>query len=197
MNKDYVKDEKTAALLEKHPLRYAVEEFSLADRAYRRMVKIGVGDFSEYEKAWREFLHRIERVWIKTQAAVYNMPNWKKIESEVIRLRKDDPLLNYLQQARNVDEHSILDVVNDWDPQFKAKHKGDKVELTWKEWDRPLLPVKNRGVVYNPPTNHMGISIEHLKHKGKAEPRVIAELALRFYCDFLSRVSNEVVGSVT
>lgn len=159
------------------------------------MVEISVGDFSEYEKAWREFLRRIERVWVKTQAAVHSMPNWQKIESEVSRLRKKDPLLCYLQQARNVDEHSISDLTKDWDPKLKIKQKGDKVELSWQVWDRPLLPVKNRGVVYDPPKTHLGQSIEHLKCKGKAEPRVVAELALRFYCDFLNRVSAEVVGS--
>ncbi|MBI4684714.1 MAG: hypothetical protein HY755_05905 [Nitrospirae bacterium] len=185
----------TLELLQNHALRYAAKEFSLADQAYRRMVAIGVGDFIEYEKAWTEFLHRIERVWIKTQAAVHNMPNWQKIEAEVVRLRRKDPLLSYLQQARNVDEHSISDLVKDWEPKFEAEQKGDKVEFTWQKWDRPLLPVKNRGVVYNPPISHMGKNIEHLKRKGKAEPRVIAELALRFYCDFLNRVSVEVVGS--
>ncbi len=41
----------------------------------------------------------------------------------------------------------------------------------------------------------MGKCIEHLKRKGKAEPRVIDELALKSYCDFLNRVSVEVVGS--
>ncbi len=182
-------------MLKNHPLRYAVEEFSLANRAYRRMVEIGIGDFTEYEKAWREFLHRIERVWFKIQAAVHNMSNWKKIESEVVRLRKKDPLLSYLQQARNVEEHSISDLAKDWEPKLEVKQKGDKIELSWQAWDRPLLTVKNRDGVYNPPNSHMGKSIEHLKRKGKAEPRVIAELALGFYCDLLNRVSVEVVGN--
>ncbi|MDD5136766.1 MAG: hypothetical protein PHX20_03325 [Candidatus Omnitrophica bacterium] len=188
-------DKKTLELLKNHPLKYAAEEFSLADCAYRKMVAIGVGDFTEYEKAWREFLHRIERVWVKTQAAACGMPGWKKIESEVEALRTSDPLLGYLKQARNVDEHTISDLTKDWNPQFKAVQRGDKIKLTWKEWDRPLLPVKNRGIVYNPPEFHLGKSIEHLKHKGKAEPRVIAELALEFYCDFLNSVSKEVVGN--
>ncbi len=180
--------------LTNHPLRFAAEEFALADRAYRRMVEIGVGDFVEYEKAWRDFLHRIERVWVKTQAAVHGMPGWQKIESEVSSLRKTDPLLSYLQQARNVDEHSISDLARDWDPKLTATQKANKVELGWQPWDRPLLAVKNRDVTFDPPKTHMGKSIEHLKGKGKAEPRVVAELALRSYCDFLNRVSVEVVG---
>jgi len=188
-------DEKSRELLKNHPLRHAAEEFDLANAAYHKMVKIAVGDFIEYEKAWREFLHRIERVWLKIKAAVHDMPSWQKIETEVTELRENDSLLNYLQQARNIDQHTILDVVKDWDPQFVAKQKGDKVELGWKEWDRPLLPVEKRDVVYNPPDSHLGKSIKDLKHKGKAEPRVVAELALRFYCDLLNRVSAEVFGS--
>lgn len=188
-------NKKSFELLKNHPLRYAAEEFSLADSAYRKMVKIGVGDFAEYEKAWREFLHHIERVWIKTQAAIHNMPDWQRIESEAEGLRTNDPLLAYIKQVRNVDEHTISDIAKDWDPRFKVIQKGNKIELNWKEWDRPLLPVKNRGIVYNPPQSHLGKSIEHLKRKGKAEPRVVAELALKFYCDFLNKVSDEVVGN--
>jgi len=188
-------DKKTLELLKNHPLRHAAEEFDLAVIAYHKMAKIAVGDFNEYEKAWREFLHRVERVWLKIQAAVHDMPGWQKIESEVTKLRNEDPLLSYVHQARDVDQHTVLDVVKDWDPQFKATQKGNKVELNWTAWDRPLLPVKKRDVVYNPPDSHLGKSIEHLKHKGNAEPRVVAELALEFYCGLLNRVSGEVVGS--
>jgi hypothetical protein len=181
-------------LLANHPLRHAVEEFSAANVAYRNMDAIGVGDFVEYEKAWRTFLHRIERVWTKTQAAVHRMPGWKKIESEISHLRKSDPLLNYLQQARNVEEHSIQELATDWDAKLTAVQLGTEVQLSWQPWDRPLLPVTNRSVRFDPPRIHLGKSIEPQLGKGKAEPRVVAELALRFYVDFLNRVSTEVVG---
>lgn len=181
-------------VLANHPLRHAAEEFSAADVAYRKMVAIGVCDFVEYEKAWRSFLHRIERVWTKTQAAVHRMSGWKKIESEISHLRKSDPLLNYLQQARNVEEHSIQELATDWDAKLTAVQIGAEVPLSWQPWDRPLLPVTNRGVKFDPPRIHLGNSIEPLLGKGKAEPRVVAELALRFYVDFLNRVSTEVVG---
>lgn len=183
-------------LLAEHPLRHAIEEFSSADVAYRKMVEIGVGDFVEYEKAWRSFLHRIERVWTKTQAAAHRMPGWQKIESEVSRLRKTDPLLNYLQQARNVEEHSIQELATDWDAKLTAVQFGTEVQLSWQPWDRPLLPVTNRGVKFDPPRIHLGKSIEPLLGKGKAETRVVAELALRFYVGFLDRVSTEVVGDL-
>lgn len=178
-----------------HPLRFASEEFSLADKAYREMIAIGVGDFSAYEKAWREFLRRIERVWTKSQAAVHAMPAWKKIESEVAALRKSDPLLQYLIQARNVEEHSIADVTQDWKANLKAVQVGNKVKLSWDHWDRRLLPIKNRGVTFHPPRLHLGKNIEPLLKKGKAETVIVAEFALRFYVDFLNRVSTEVVGA--
>jgi hypothetical protein len=177
-----------------HPLRHAFEEAAAADRAYRQMVKIAMGPFQEYEKAWKEFLHRIERVWSKTQAAVCAMPGWKKIESEVAALRKSDPLLRYLVQARNVEEHSIQELASEWDPQLKGQPIGNKMHLSWQPWDRPLLPVVNRGVRYDPPRIHLGQPIGPLLKQGKAEPRVIAELAMQFYVAFLNRVSTEVVG---
>jgi hypothetical protein len=161
------------------------------------MVEIGIGDFSEYEKAWRDFLHRIERVWVKTQATVHGMSGWQKLESEIGRIRKTDELLRYLQHARNADEHSISQLANDWQPNLKAINIDGKVQLSWEVWDRPLLPVSNRGAIIPPPKSHLGKSIEHLKSQGKAEPRIVAELALRFYINFLNRVVEEVLNPPT
>jgi hypothetical protein len=158
------------------------------------MVKIGIGDFAEYERAWRDFLGRIEKVWTKTQAAVHDMPGWPKIESDIAHLRKADPLLSYLQHARNVDEHSIQELATDWDAKLTSVQRRGELHVSWQPWDRPLLPVRNRGVTYDPPRTHLGKPIEPLLGKGKAEPRVVAELALAFYCDFFNRVSGEVVG---
>jgi hypothetical protein len=171
-----------------------MHEFGLADMAYRTMVRIGVGDFGEYDAAWREFLHRIERVWTKTHAAAHGLPGWQKIESEVVALRKSDPLLCYLIQARNVDEHTISPVAQDWNANIRMAQTGNEIRAAWDAWDRPLLPVKNRGVVYEPPRKHLGAAIEPLLKKGRAEPVIVAELALRFYVNFINRVSSEVVG---
>jgi hypothetical protein len=177
-----------------YPLRFAYDELFFAEQAYQQMIKIRVSNFPEYEKAWRQFLHHIERVWVKSKAAVKDMPNWQKIEAEVSTLRKKDPLLSYIHQARNVDEHSISELTRDWDPKIKSKQKGAELEISWEPYDYKLLPVKNRGVIYDTPKTHLGQSIVHLKGKGKLEPRIIAELALRFYVDFFNRVSRDVVG---
>ena len=182
-------------ILVKHPLRHAFEELVLADNAYRRMAKIGPGDFSDYERAWREFLRHIERFWTKTRVAVKHSTGWGNIESEISHLRKTDPVLLYLRHARNADEHSIQELASDWDAKLKVDRVGAELHISWQPWDRPLLPVRNRGVTYNPPRSHLGKSIEHLLGNRKAEPRVIAELALAFYVGVFNRVSSEVVGA--
>lgn len=178
----------------KHPLKHAFDEMAAADAAYRKMIGLGQ-TFEEYESAWREVLRRLERVWNKTQAAVHHLPGWKQIESETASLRRTDPLLQYVAQARNVDEHSIQNLAKDYEWNFTATPNREGIRFSWSPWDRPLLPVVNRGTRYDPPRMHLGQSIEPLLGKGKAEPRVVAELAIRFYVSFMSRVSLEVVGN--
>lgn len=177
-----------------HPLRHAYEELGAADVAYRKIVGVAQ-PFDEYESAWREVLRRLERVWTKTQAAVHHLPGWKKIEAEVAHLRRSDPLLRYIGQARNVDEHSIQNLAKEYEWNFTATPQPEGILFRWSPWDRPLLPVVNRGVTYAPPRVHLGQSIEPLLGKGKAEPRVVAELAIEFYVKFMNQVSLELVGT--
>lgn len=180
--------------LRKHPLRRAIEEMNAAHTALRSMTGIH-HTFEEYEALWREVLRRLERAWSKTQAAVYMRPGWKKIESEVAHLRKADPLLRYVLHARNADEHSIQDLTKDYAWNLSAVPHAGGIRITWSPWDRPLLPVTNRGVVYEPPRVHLGKSIKGLLQNGIAEPRVVAQLAFDFYADVLNRVSKDVVGN--
>lgn len=180
-------------LLKKHPLRQAFDELSFADKSYRRMVEICHGDFSDYERAWRVFLSHIERFWTKTQAAVHHLPGWTKIESEVTNLRKTDELLRYLQHARNADEHSIQELAAEWDAKMVAVQDGQRIRASWQPWDRPLLPVKNRGVTYVPPRIHLGQPLDSLLGTGKPESIVVAELAMKFYVSLFNRVCDEVV----
>lgn len=176
----------------KHPLGYAIAEFYAADSALRKMIGVG-HTFADYEALWREVLRRLERVWAKTRAAVRDRPGWQQIESEVAHLRRTDPLLRYIIQARNVDEHSIQELAREYEANLSATPQPGSILLRWSPWDRPLLPVTNRGVTYTPPRMHLGKSISHLLGQGKAEPRVVAELAMEFYVGVLNRVSHEVV----
>jgi hypothetical protein len=157
--------------LANHPLRFAAREFSRANNAYKELV--GIPAFREYERSWRTFLHHIERVWNKTQAISKGRPHWQKIESETTFLRKNDPLLLYITHARNSDEHSISELLNEWRPDVKAITHGKQIKLTWTEWDRPLLPITSRGnYTVQPPTTHLGVSIQTLKGKGQLSPEL-------------------------
>lgn len=177
-----------------HPLHHASKEIIAAIDFYERMLKHHLGDFANFESDWREFLQKLERVWNKTQAAVNGLPGWPKLEAEINKLRSEDQLLSYLRHARNADEHSIQQVASDWNANLRATPvDSTSVRLDWEPWDRPLLPVKNRGVVYQPPREHLGIDFSEKLKSGLAEPIVVADMALHFYKNLLDRVLNEVI----
>ena len=177
---------------EEFPLVEAAKELKAANRAYGRMIQVGIGRFSEYDKAWRDFVQCIDKAWNKVQNEATGKSKWKKLESEFTSLRKKDPLLKYLIQARNVSEHTIATVIKDWDANFQATVTGGNFRLNWDEWDRPLLPLRNRGTVFNPPKKHLGKPMGYYRRKGVSEPRTVAELAMQFYVDMMNRVTREV-----
>ncbi|MHB1232902.1 MAG: hypothetical protein ACYCZQ_10050 [Burkholderiales bacterium] len=174
------------------PLVEAAKELKAAAAAIQKMATVGIQSFHEFDRAWREFLHCIDRAWNKTRDEVRGRKRWQHIESEVEKLRKTDPLLRYLIQARNVSEHTIAPLIKEWDPNLKVTPVGGKVRFEWDGWDRPLLPVVNRGTVFNPPRKHLGKPMSHLRRKGVSEPRMVAELAMNFYVGVINRVSTEV-----
>ena len=170
----------------------AIDEWNAARAAYEKMESIGLGDFAAYEYAWRDFLRRIDRVWKKMKSVCTGKPGWQTPASKIGHLRKTDSLLKYLIHARNVDEHTISDVVTEWNPNMQAKQFGTSVLLEWKEWDRPLLAVTDRGVCYSPPNQHLGQPLKTYRKKGEAESVLVARLALDFYFRQLSIVSMSV-----
>ena len=174
------------------PLVEATKELKAADAAFKKMIKIGIHSFHEYERAWQDFLHCIERTWNKTYAEARGRKNWQRIESEYQNLRKTDPLLRFLIHARNASEHTISPSIKEWSPNLKVTSIGDNVRFEWDDWDRPLLPVTDRGVLFNPPHEHLGRPMSDYRRKGVCEPRTAAELAMKFYVEFLNRVSADV-----
>ncbi len=172
-----------------HPLRFAVTEFHHGVAARKAMMDIS-RPFSEHEASWREVLRRVERIYAKTKAASHDQAGWPAINSEISYLRKTDPLLIYVQQARHADEHSIQDIAADWDAQLNAERQADgSLKVMWQPYDRPLLPVINRGITYNPPRTHLGEDISSLFGKGNEESVIVARLALQLYGRFINHVS--------
>ncbi len=182
--------------IEEHklPLIEAIKELKSADRAYERMIRVGVGSFFEYEAAWRDFLHAIDRVWNKTAARCKNEVKWPKLKSKYEGLRKNDPLLKYIIQARNVSEHTISPVVKDWNANLRARPTKNGIQFDWNHWDRPLLPVTNRGTTFLPPKKHLGKPMNFYMRSGQEEPKIVAECAMYFYLEMLNEVGKEVFG---
>jgi hypothetical protein len=182
-------------LSKQHPLHHASKEMIAAIDFYQKMLFCGVDDFATFESYWLEFLQKLERVWNKIQAAVCSYPRWSRLEGEINRLRNNDALLVYLRHARNADEHSLQSIAADWDANLRASQvDAGHVLIEWEPWDRPLLTVKNRGVLYHPPRTHLGKNFEHMLKKGTAEPVVVAVMALHFYKNLLNRIITEVLN---
>ncbi len=180
--------------IEKHnpPLLEAIKDLKDAANAYKKMASIRVGSFLEYDRAWRDFLQSIDRVWNKTVDRCRHEKKWQKFKSKYENLRKKDPLLRYITQARNVTEHSISQVVKEWDANLRVKNVGKGMELQFDPWDRPLLPVNNRGTIFNPPKKHLEKPMSHYKKIGVEEPLLVADLAMQFYINMINELSQEL-----
>jgi hypothetical protein len=134
-----------------HLMYRSAEEFESAAKAWQAMGKIGVRPIEELEASWSVFLMHVERIWNKLQAGARGLSGWQKIESEVSNLRKNDPTLMYAHHARNATEHTIQEFATDWNGPLTAVSTQSTITVSWPAWDRPLLPVKDRGVTYQAP----------------------------------------------
>ena len=167
-------------------MRHAAEEFHLAVAAYRRMEAVQNGSFEDFDRDWREFLRRVERIYGKAKAACQSHRLWPKANKYYNDLRQTDPLLLYIRQARNAEEHTIANIASDWDPKVRTWQDGDNFHAAWEPWDRPLLPVKSRGAIYDPPRRHLGHDITYLLGNNVEEPIIVGDLALQFYSAFIN-----------
>jgi hypothetical protein len=154
-----------------------------------------------FEEGWKEFLHRLERSCNKAAAHFHRSPKWSGWQSRFARLRKDDPLLCYLMQARHADEHTVNQIV-DREPERVGINpaQGDSLyiermvirngtlsirspqalRIDFSPARTRLLPAINRGQTYPVPTSHLGQSIE------PDNALLAAGLALEFYQSALS-----------
>lgn len=175
-----------------HRLYRPAEEFESAAKAWQAMGKVGVRPIKELENSWSLFLMHIERLWNKLLAAGRGLAGWQKIESEVSNHRKSDPALVYAHHARNATEHTIQEFAVDWKGPLTAVPTHDGFAMSWPPWDRPLLPVKDRGQIYQPPREHLGLDISKEFGKGMPQAYVVGEHVLRFYFEVLNRAARDV-----
>lgn len=159
---------------------------------------------SDIKTAWESFLFRLERAWERTERHVQQRTgsaaqSWLSVNS---KLRRSDPLLQYLKQARNAETHAIASSVESYKVISIADRFGrpftlDKITLSaeattlvidlessdigidWSGRVEPtnprLQPIIVRGKKYDPPTRHLGNRIT------SNHPVFIATLGINFY----------------
>ena len=132
----------------------ANRELKRAIRAAKRVNYTGTLD--DAEDAWVDFLTHANRIYLKLRLACHGQPLdwswWKKKMDE----RRDDPLLCYIHHARNTDTHRLEDTVRRTPGSFVLTEPGcGEVNYSGPE-HLLVLPVIDNGVVYQPPTEHLG-----------------------------------------
>jgi len=155
----------------------------------------------EYEEHWKDYLHNLERAWNKLISHLKKSPKfqgWNR-RGQIEKLRKQDNLLSYLVNARGADEHSIEDITAK-EPSSIGINPAEGSSLTLKsltfngndisvESDQAvriefisgkvrLLPITNRGRVYEVPLKHFGQDLK------SSDPVELAELAVNFYTEY-------------
>jgi hypothetical protein len=152
---------------------------------------------SELKSSWESFLFRLERAWERTERTIQaksgrEAQSWLSANS---KLRRNDPLLQYLKQARNAETHAlsssvesnrIISVADRFGRPFSLNNvnlsvEGKTLVIDLESYDivEPSDPklqcIVNRGKKYEPPTRHLG------NHVRDMHPVAIANLGLNFY----------------
>lgn len=168
----------------------------------------GAKSLDEFEDNWKNYLHRLERVWNKTLNHYSKSPKWNGWKGKYEQLRKSDLLLSYLINARGADEHTVNEItsrepggiginpaegtklvidemkINKGSISIKSPH-GIRIDFIPAK--TVLVPVTNRGRTYPVPTLHLGKPINPNKVVE------IAEIGIRFYQTFLEDVESNFV----
>jgi hypothetical protein len=191
----------------KTPLAKSFAEISTAKQALSKLRR--ASEFGVAAEAWNEGISAITKVWNKAAAEFKNAPTFSNWNLKYVGLRKTDPLLQYVQQARNADEHTIQDSIQRNSGGFalnsatpgghlfikKLELRGDKITLDtggtpFKLEVTPphpeLIVFTNRGQQYEIPKQHNGKNID-----GR-NPVLVLELAIDFYEGYLQKLRAEV-----
>lgn len=162
----------------------------------------------EFEESWKAFLGRIERVWTKGLSHFGKSPKWSGWQGKFEPLRRSDPLLSYLVNARGADEHTVNEIVggelggiginaaegNSLYIERMTINNGNiyikspqKIRVDFLPSRTTLLPVVNRGRTYPVPTAHLGKPVD------PTNVIAVAEAGAEFYERFLAEADEYFV----
>jgi hypothetical protein len=171
------------------------------DKVARAKAKIAdleaASDLTSIANAWSEFLVEFQRVFNKLEQGVKTDSALSAWYGKVKQERRLDPLLSYLQHARNTDEHGLESITGRRGPSVSAGEQGKGPMIHHIEVpegmrvasvafnERPLqlrphppmvslAPVTDRGIRYEPPTIHLGNPMADLS------PTTVARLAIDY-----------------
>lgn len=193
-------------------LAKAGDHLELAEEAAKGLTLDG--GFKLYERAWSEFLSQVSRFYSKLEQGAKGTAKSEGWFGHKKGERSDDPLLSYLHQARNADEHGLdyitakgADCVNvHMTKDVKEIHvafdmmvdKAGRVHVRDPKTNTPeavdhfelinprveLVTVKNRGHSFDPPNMHLGKPIV------ENGPPSVAKLAISYLRDMLDEASK-------
>jgi len=187
-------------------LQQTKAELRAAGRAVDSMA--AARNFEEFLEAWQSFLDRAEKVWIKAERECQPIRNvFEPWQGTYKRLRREDALLAYLHHARNADHHTIQRVTVmakdvrvkvapggtatiDFDPKTRSiRVEGDVLEWSSGPERYALLAFEDRGICYEPPTEHLGVALSNV------DPLTVARRGLKFYTDFVEKIEQKLCQS--
>jgi hypothetical protein len=167
-------------------------------------------NYDDFESAWGDFLVLLDRVRSSLKAGAKENPTsrqwfggWEKNKAA------KDPLLAYLQESRNTDEHTTEPIATHVpggvnvesggqlslkivpDPESKLGFRLEPIVspgVTLVPSRAKLVTVKGRfGAIFDPPTQHLGTTLTD------TSPVAVGALALIYYADLIDQAQHFVI----
>lgn len=178
-------------------------------REARKLFESGRLSRVELRTAWAHFLLAANGVYSKLQQGAKGSSQSEQWFAQKLAERKADPLLQYIHQARNAEEHSVegsdaehgirITPANKWTTVLSDGSDGKPIRISTPSGKKPsgklhapgihLRPVTNRGVSYNPPTLHLGIPLPERSILG------VVSCAERYLTEMIAEAKSLLVES--
>lgn len=190
--------------MEKRAIEKAIGKFVIARKAHETICQSQ--DLREINLAWTDFILACGVIFSALEKGAKSNPKSTFWYGTKKHIRKTDPLLSYIRDARNAEEHGIDQITKVAAKSIVLKHQGSAVTLrsdgkNWNvervsgppfEWQEPKLVLQT---VYDdrfnqksdPPKSHLGIDL------GDQEPKTVSALALT-YVESLIREAATLVS---